>query len=424
MSPEARLAEFAASPWRLPPAARGAAERLLADTLKVGAAGAASEAGRRVAGMAAPGPCRLLAGGTASAADAAFANGFAIHCLEWDAVHEEAVVHALSVVTAAVLALSDRCGGSEADALVDAVVTGVEIAAGLGLSASGPMRFFRPGTAGIIGAALAGARLLGLGPDRCEPLLGLAYSFAAGTMQAHAEGSIVLPLQIAAAARSAVTAVDLAAAGFDGPRQALSGPFGYGALIEPLDLERWLPNLGERWLVEEVSIKPWPCGRASHGLLTAILASGLRAEEVRRVTAFVPPLVQRLVGRPPEPPMTPSYARLCGPYLAALMLKEGLIDPRRFVQRELANPELLALAAKVTIELDSNADHNALVPQRFVVEGAKGATEIALAATLGSPAQPLSPEQEAERNQLLGEIAGRDAEPIFADPLTFASSPR
>ncbi len=424
MSPEARIASFAASPPPLPPSARRATERLLADTLKVGAAGAASSEGRRVAGMAAPGPCRMLAGGPASAADAAFANGFSIHCLEWDPVHEEAVVHALSVVAAAVLALSDRRGGSETDALVEAVALGVEIAAGLGLSATGPMRFFRPATAGVIGAALAGGRLLRLEADRFEPLLGLAYSFAAGTMQAHAEGSIALPLQIAAAARSAVTAVDLAAAGFDGPREALTGPFGYHALIELLDLERWLPQLGERWLVEEVSIKPWPCGRASHGLLTAILVSGLRAHEVRAITALVPPLVQRLVGRPPNPSMTPSYARLCGPYLAALMLEEGRIDPRRFVPGEPADPALLLLAGRVTIDLDSSADHNALVPQRFLFDKAKGVTDVALLAALGSPAKPLSPDQDAQRDKLLREVAGHAAEPIFADPLAFASNPQ
>jgi 2-methylcitrate dehydratase PrpD len=45
------------------------------------------------------------------AISAAFVNAFQIHCLEWDAVHEPAVVHALSVVTAALMASLDRRSG-------------------------------------------------------------------------------------------------------------------------------------------------------------------------------------------------------------------------------------------------------------------------------------------------------------------------
>ena len=117
---------------------------------------------------------RLLSGGIAPAPSAAFFNGFAIHCLEWDAVHEPAVVHALSVVTAALLAASDRAGGSDPDEFLTALAVGVDIASGLGLSATGPMRFFRPATAGVIGAALAVARLEGLSRDAIADVLGLS----------------------------------------------------------------------------------------------------------------------------------------------------------------------------------------------------------------------------------------------------------
>ncbi len=106
------LIALAANPPPLAPAARADAQRLLADTLAVGAAGAASPEALRVTPAIAQtqggGEARLLGGGRTSAPEAAFCNGFAIHCLEWDAVHEPAVVHALSAVTAALLAASDR----------------------------------------------------------------------------------------------------------------------------------------------------------------------------------------------------------------------------------------------------------------------------------------------------------------------------
>jgi 2-methylcitrate dehydratase PrpD len=101
-------------------------------------------------------------------------------------------------------------------------------------------------------------------------VLGLAYSFACGTMQAHVEASITLPLQIGNAARSAISAVDLIRAGMNGPHDVLEGPFGYSALIEPLELSRYTGDLGKVWRISEVSIKPFPSGRASHGALGAL----------------------------------------------------------------------------------------------------------------------------------------------------------
>ncbi|WP_254305779.1 MmgE/PrpD family protein [Sphingopyxis sp. BSNA05] len=77
-------------------------------------------------------------------ASAAWFNGFAIHCLEWDAVHEPAVVHALSVVTAALLASADRLQGCDPEDFLTALAVGVDIASGLGIAATGAMQFSGP----------------------------------------------------------------------------------------------------------------------------------------------------------------------------------------------------------------------------------------------------------------------------------------
>ncbi|MBL0925968.1 MAG: MmgE/PrpD family protein, partial [Sphingomonadaceae bacterium] len=289
------ILDFAAAPHVLPAQVQIDAERLLADTLAVTAAGAATSEAAALKSVC---------------TDAAFLNGFAIHCLEWDAVHEPAVVHALSVVTAALLAVSNRLGGCDRGDFLTALAVGVDIASGLGLSATGPMKFFRPATAGVIGAALALGRLQGIPRAQMADVLGLAYSFAGGTMQAHVEASIALPLQIGRAAQAAVQAVDLVKAGMGGPHDVLEGPFGYSALIEPLELARYTPTLGEVWRISEVSIKPFPSGRASHGALGSLQSLGLNVEEVASVELFAPPLIHRLVGRPLKPERPLSYNRL------------------------------------------------------------------------------------------------------------------
>jgi 2-methylcitrate dehydratase PrpD len=420
VTPTQALLDFATAHHRLPPPIRADAMRLLADTLAVGAAGAASPECQRLLGCLPDqgdgGAARLLPGGRAGAHSAAFLNGFAIHCLEWDAVHEPAVVHALSVVTAALLAASDRRGGSDADSFLTALAVGVDIASGLGIAATGPMRFFRPATAGIVGAALAVARLEGLPRARLADALGLAYSFASGTMQAHYEASIALPLQIGQAARGALQAVDLALAGFTGPHDVLEGPFGYGALIEPLDLDRYLPMVGQCWRIGEVSIKPFPCGRASHGALAAL--HELRGFEAARIQLFAPPLIHRLVGRPHRPDAPMSWRRLSLAFLAPRMLRDGRIDPRITETDE-------ALAGQVEVIVDDNPDPNAMVPQRLVMTIADGSViEREIPAMLGSPAALMSPSQLAEKYDLCRELTPAAEPSLFDDALDYATEPR
>lgn len=422
------ILNFAAAPHSLPDQARADAVRLLADTLAGGAAGAHSPEAEalwsKVANWGAGEEARALNGRTLPAASAAFFNGFAIHCLEWDAVHEGAVTHALSVVTATLLGVSDRMGGAEEEAFLTALAVGVDVASGLGLSATGPMAFFRPATAGVFGAALAAARLQGFTAAQMADAMGLAYSFAGGTMQAHVEASIALPLQVARAAQAAVQAVDLVRAGMTGPHDVLEGPFGYSAIIEPIDLSRYTPNLGQIWRISEVSIKPFPSGRASHGALGAlsdIREEGVALADVTNITLAAPPLIHRLVGRPFKADMAPSYARLCLAILAPMMLRDGHIDPRHFHEAGLSDPALTRLAQSVTVELDGNPDTNALGPQRLTVTLSNGEVlERAIPATLGSPEAPMSPAQSAQKYTLCRALTAPEADPrLFDNPLSY-----
>ncbi len=432
MTPTQKLLDFARAGHRLPAPVREAALHLLGDTLATGAAGVTAPGADGV--LAAAGAwgrgndARVIARSVRlPAAGAAFVNAFQIHCLEWDAVHEPAVVHALSTVTAAAMAAIDRRGGCDPDEALTALAVGVDIACGLGLAADTPLSFFRPATAGCIGAALAVARIDGVA--NVSDVLGLAYSQCAGTMQAHVEGSIALPIQIAGAARAAVAAVDLVKAGLTGPHDALEGPFGYFRLFDAGDLPRYTDALDSVWRIAEVSIKPFPSGRASHAVLSTLdglLREGAIApSSVERIEAFVPPLIERLVGRPFRADMTPAYARLCLPLLSALMLGDGRIDPRRFTPETFADPAIAALAARMIVTGDGNADPNALSPQRLVVTRSDGtAIERIVPATLGHPEAAMSAAQTDAKRGLARELAIGAPDPrLFADPLSYFSRP-
>ena len=430
MSATSDLLDFAAATRRLPEAARADVLRLLSDTLAVGAAGSTAPGADGVyaaaAGWGSGNEARILGRNERlPAPSAAYVNAFQIHCLEWDAVHEGAVVHALSVVTAALHAAIDRRGGCDAEEALTALAVGVDIAGGLGIAADSALSFFRPATAGLIGAALAVARIEGLSRDQFNNVLGLAYSHCAGTMQAHVEGSIALPLQIANAARAAVQVIDLVRNGLTGPHDGLEGPFGYFKLIDQGDLARYTGTLGKVWRISEVSTKPYPSGRASHAVLATLADIRTSSEAITQIIAHVPPLVARLIDRPMGDAMTPAYARLCLAFLTALMLRNGRIDPRRFDAATFTDPIIRDCAAMLRIKVDDNPDPNALSPQRLEIIYTDGRhILINIPDTLGSPNAPLTTHQIGAKRNLCEVLATHIDRRLFDDPLAYFTEPQ
>ena len=110
---EQLLDHLQAIAWQqLPPEVRERAVVFMADTVGVGLSAARLPDTQRLRSLAqawGPGKCEPLGGGVRlSAPEAAFVNGFQIHCQEFDAVHEQAVVHAMSVVSGALLSDCQR----------------------------------------------------------------------------------------------------------------------------------------------------------------------------------------------------------------------------------------------------------------------------------------------------------------------------
>ena len=385
----------------LPVAAVLAAKTFILDTLGVGLAGSRGpRAPDLVAAQALAGDGRAARvwghGAWLPAPAAALCNAYQAHCSEFDCVHERAVVHAMTAVLAAAMAGGERQGAVTGRDLILACVLGVDVAAGLGMAAATGLRFFRPATAGAFGAAAALGKLMGFDATRQRHAFSLAYGQASGTMQAHTEGSPLLALQMGFNARNAVVACDLAAAGFEGPVNILEGPFGYFRLFETSgDPRAVAATLGKAWRVGELAHKPWPSGRATHGVMEACLEirtrTGITASAIERVTAHVPPLVQHLVGRPFATEMDLNYARLCVRFTAARLLLAGDLALGDFSPESYGDPATAELARRIEIEVRDAGDPNALTPIAVEVRLRDGTCHTAsLDVVLGNPAKPLS----------------------------------
>lgn len=356
-------------------------------------------------------------------AHAAMVNAYQIHCQEFDCVHESAVVHPMAVILSALLAEAEA-RGSDGRTLILALALAVDVATVLGMSADKPMRFFRPGTAGCIGAAAGLARLRGYSAEQIQHAMAIAYSQTGGTMQAHTEGVAVLPMQVAFNARNAIVAADMAGFGLVGPEQFLSGDYGYFSIMESDGkASEAFALLGQEWQIARVSHKPFPTGRAAHGTLDALMQlrtqHGFAAQDIESVNIEAPPLVRRLVDRPAMPGMSVNYARLCIGYVSATLLITGDVGVQDFDDAALHDPARLSLAARIGMQPSASEDPNALAPQAVTVRLHNG-TEYRreMLAILGHPDSPLSRVRQQEKFTRCLASARYPMGPAQADEIT------
>src|SRR5215813_9108207 len=159
-------------------------------------------------------------------------NAYQVHSQGFDCLHENALVHPMAAVLPALLGWAEREGGVSGALLIRATAVAVDVAVTLGLCSRAAMRFFRPANASGFGATVGLAILAEFDSARLADAVDTYYGQCSGTMQAHAEGTPQLAMQMGFAARSAVTAVELARRGMPGPCAPISGEFGYFALFE------------------------------------------------------------------------------------------------------------------------------------------------------------------------------------------------
>lgn len=330
------------------------------------------------------------------AAAAAMCNAYQVHNSEFDCIHEEAVVHAMAVVLPVAMAGAERAGNCSGGQLLEALNVGADVAAGLGVAAQSGLQFFRPATAGAFGGVAALGKLAGFSRAQLVDAFSLVYGQLCGTMQAHTEGSMLLATQVGFNARNAVVACDLAAAGFTGPKNILDGEFGYFSLFEKGgDTSSLRAQLADRRYIEEVAHKPFPSGRATHGILDGCLelqrVHQIKASNIAAIRARVPNLVHQLVGRPVMRDMTINYARLCAQYVTACALLRGSLQIDDFSQAARMDAERHALAHRIHIEAIATDNPNDLLPIHLEIVTQAGDTHaVTLDAVFGAPSKPLN----------------------------------
>jgi 2-methylcitrate dehydratase PrpD len=364
------------------------AAQLALDTLGNGLAAAADDFGQAVLDVAQrlggpPESALLGRRARVAAANAVLANATLAHGLDFDDTREDAIVHTGCVAVTTALAGGEAVAAPGGKVL-EALIAAVEVMCRVGLAVPGALhaRHFHPTSiTGSFAAAAAAAKLHGLTEDQLVHAFGICGSQASGIIEYLADGSWTKRLHPGWAAHGGVVATLLARSGFTGPETVFEGGHGlYAAFAGAHDKDRLLTlleSLGRTWELEQLTLKPYPCGSIAQPYMDCALGLreryGIRAEQItaircRTSAGPVPRLWEPLAAK--HAPPNGYAAKFSLPYLLAVILVKGRAGLAEFTDAAVRDPDVLGVARRVSYELDATIDY----PRQFV-----GDVEITLA---------------------------------------------
>lgn len=297
-----------------------------------------------------------------STGDAAFVNATLGHGLVREDMHTAAVSHLGVVVYPTLLALAQRKPVS-GSAFILSAVCGYEIGAAIGraLVDADFVRLHRPtGTTGPIGAALAGAMLLGLDEDAAVSAIGLAANTAGGLNEWPYAGGDEMFFHPGFAARNAVTAVELAELGAFSSETALDGRSGlFASLNRGERVGAVAPFQAGAWEIMSVYYKPAPaCNYAQTACQAALAAgSGIHSADIAEVRVACSAAAVAYPGCDYAGPYDRILqAKMSIQYCVAATLARGKIEEANY--RLLRDAEVLRLISAMSLDADAEFTAN------------------------------------------------------------------
>lgn len=345
---------------------------------------------------------------------AAFINGLLARSIEFDDMAMPDL-HPSGVLVPVSLAMSEFCNTTGAE-FIASIALGLELCIRLGRAGYDPVAknslFLQRGQdataiCGTMAGAAIAAKLLGLDATGIANAMGIALSFASGSLEANRSGGNVKQFQSGWAAKSAIQAAFLTKYGVTGPAYAIEGAYGFyqcfiGGKFNPSILT---DHLERDWLMTSLRYKPYPSNYYTHPGIDAALAlrkKELNISKIQSLHLAVAKPMLRTVGEPlhrKQNPRNAYEAKFSAPYTiaSALIGGSGLglgIDDFKDILVD--EPIRLSLMKKTIVESDPRCD--AIFPEQapailtvYTKDGKKQIEEIFV--NRGSPEKPLSSEE-------------------------------
>ena len=334
---------------------------------------------------------------------AATVNGAMATARDFDDTLDDGMLHTQPSVLPAVLAIAEAEGGHSGRDLITAVAAGAELLCRMGHARRRGQEFLPTGTCAGMAAAAAAARLIQLPFEGVLDACGIAYSQCAANMQPLIEGATIKRFHAGFAARNGIISATLARHGLTGAHNWLEGVLGYYNLYEggAYEPENLTTELGERHELMDLSIKPWPSARDTHGIVESALALAeeydLAVGQISEIEAFLVPNAFSLSGKPWDEadghPVVEAIASAAYCTAVALIRREVILDD--FMEKRISDPEVGALASRVKVNLFPDFDDPvSLAPQSLILKLTDGRVlERRIDVLKGHPSRPMSDEE-------------------------------
>jgi 2-methylcitrate dehydratase PrpD len=351
---------------------------------------------------------------------AAWANATVGHALDWDDVHDGAVMHPAVPLVPACMALAESRGPVSGKEYITALAVGVDMICRLALASWPGYDPARPETRnlpfhglrvnngwhfttlmGFLASAGASARILRLDEERLTNAMGIAYHQCSGNHQGRDDGTHTKRLGPGNSARAGVTSALMAERGVSGPRNILEGHMGLFTMYFQggFDRDTLIADLGSRYEGVNVSFKPYPCCRGTHTNIDATLelvsSKGIKPEDVKTIRVFADEGGFQMLSSPLEvkaKPRTPVDAQFSIPWGVATAVARGFVGLEHYTEAAIKSKDILDVAAKITMVLDHSLDTRDRTPSGKVeIEMKSGAVYTnQVDYPLGSPQRPMT----------------------------------
>jgi 2-methylcitrate dehydratase PrpD len=299
---------------------------------------------------------------------AAFINGTMIQALDFDETHDFSGAHTASCVLPAALALGEICNATGRQ-FITAVALGIDLACRLGLACKEKIGWTSTSVYGGFGATAASAKILGLSEDGIRHALGIVLSQAAGTTQTALDSPLSKHMQSGFASKAGVVSGLLASHGVTGVQNVFEGKFGFFNLYKSgeYNKEILLDSLGRTFETDNLSVKPFPCCRATHGPIEAVglllEGHGIKIGDILSIKVTVPRVVHDLVGHQFNPGENPIIAaQFSIQYTVAARIMYGKLGLEEFNPQKINDPRIKDFAKVISVEVGESSGSGGFVP--------------------------------------------------------------
>jgi 2-methylcitrate dehydratase PrpD len=321
------------------------------------------------------------------APNAAQLNASMAHALDYDDVHETAIIHPGVTIIPTCMAIAEQKGNLSGTAFITCAALGVDMISRLALATTPGESPIKTGwhltsLYGFIGAAAAAGKMLGLDEARMINGVGIAYHQCAGNGQCVKDGALTKRLGPGFSVKGGITAALMAEKGVTGAKNCLEGEMGlYNIYFQGrYDRKVLLEDLGKSFEGLKVAIKPYPCCRGVHPAIDAALAlvneTPITAENISQIKVAITEDMKFLLCSPLDAkcrPRNPVDAQFSIPWGIASAIVRKRVTLADFTEAAIAREDVLSVAGKIAVEVDNTLKQgDKLYPARVEITTKQG----------------------------------------------------